>query len=267
MGALCGSASSFVNRGTGSLTGGYTSARAASLATALQGSNPLLADYLGTTTQFDPILPAQPLPVQPTGVAGELGSTSLALSSVESVGVGQVIGGASLAGGTYVTKVIAAGSTAVAGTIAAGLTALPTTNASGLSIGQIVTGTGIAADTVITAITGNNLTLSKPLAGVATGAVTGLAMLYRAADCIEQVEREKAVVSDLWEQQKEIALDYLTDCNKAADCIEAQAAEIERLRAVLRRTLTMAELYAEGTGTNFNEAMAEARAALQEKSK
>ena len=175
VGALFGSASSFVNLGTGSLTVGYTSARAASLTTALQGSNPLLADYLGTTTQFDPILPAQPLPVQPTGVAGELGSTSLALSSIESVGVGQVIGGASLDGGTYVTKVIAAGSTAVAGTIAAGLTALPTTDASGLSVGQIVIGTGIAADTVITGIAGNNLTLSKPLTGVATGAVTGLA--------------------------------------------------------------------------------------------
>jgi hypothetical protein len=55
------------------------------------------------------------------------------------------------------------------------------------------------------------------------------AMLYRAADCIEQLEREKAVVSDLWEQQKQIALDYLADCNKAADHIEAQAVEIERL--------------------------------------
>ncbi len=175
VGALFGSASSFVNLGTGSLTVGYTSARAASLTTALQGSNPLLADYLGTTTQFDPILPVQPLPVQPTGVAGELGSTSLALSSVADVGVGQIIGGPALDGGTYVTKVIAAGSTAVAGTIAAGLTALPTTDASGLAVGQIITGTGIAADTVITAITGNNLTLSKPLAGVATGAVTGLA--------------------------------------------------------------------------------------------
>ena len=50
------------------------------------------------------------------------------------------------------------------------------------------------------------------------------------ADRIEQLEREKAVVSDLWEQQKQIALDYLADCNKAADHIEAQAAEIERLR-------------------------------------
>jgi hypothetical protein len=50
-----------------------------------------------------------------------------------------------------------------------------------------------------------------------------------AADRIEQLEREKAVVSDLWEQQKQIALDYLADCNKAAHLIEAQAAEIERL--------------------------------------
>jgi hypothetical protein len=55
---------------------------------------------------------------------------------------------------------------------------------------------------------------------------------HEAADRIEQLEREKAVVSDLWEQQKEIALDYLTDCNKAAEHIEAQAAEIERLRSI-----------------------------------
>ncbi len=59
-------------------------------------------------------------------------------------------------------------------------------------------------------------------------------MLYRAADRIEQLEREKAAVSDLWEQQKEIALDYLTDCNKAADRIEAQSAEIERLRVEVK---------------------------------
>lgn len=57
---------------------------------------------------------------------------------------------------------------------------------------------------------------------------------HEAADRIEQLEREKAVVSDLWEQQKEIALDYLTDCNKAADRIEAQAAEIEWLRVEVK---------------------------------
>lgn len=42
-------------------------------------------------------------------------------------------------------------------------------------------------------------------------------------DRIEQLGREKAVVSDLWEQQKEIALDYLADCN-------ALSAENERLQ-------------------------------------
>jgi hypothetical protein len=57
------------------------------------------------------------------------------------------------------------------------------------------------------------------------------AMLYRAADRIEQLEREKAVVSDLWEQQKQIALDYLADCNKAADHIEAQCRAIEQHEA------------------------------------
>lgn len=46
---------------------------------------------------------------------------------------------------------------------------------------------------------------------------------HEAADRIEQLEREKAVVSDLWEQQKEIALDYLADCN-------ALSAENERLQ-------------------------------------
>jgi hypothetical protein len=60
--------------------------------------------------------------------------------------------------------------------------------------------------------------------------------LCRAANRIEQLEREKAVVSDLWEQQKQIALDYLADCNKAAEHIEAQAAEIERLRKEINRT-------------------------------
>lgn len=78
--------------------------------------------------------------------------------------------------------------------------------------------------------------------------------------------------------------------DEAADRIEAQAAEIERLkyngihschdkcerplcvlerenerlRDLLSRTIVMAETYAEGTGTQFNEAMAEARAALGE---
>ena len=62
---------------------------------------------------------------------------------------------------------------------------------------------------------------------------TGDELAEIAADRIEQLEREKAVVSDLWEQQKEIALGYLADCNKAADRIEALEAENERLRGAL----------------------------------
>jgi len=51
---------------------------------------------------------------------------------------------------------------------------------------------------------------------------------------IEQLEREKAVVYDLWEQQKEIALDYLTDCNKAADRIEALRLAVMHYDAALK---------------------------------
>lgn len=51
-----------------------------------------------------------------------------------------------------------------------------------------------------------------------------------------------------------------------ADLIKKLEAENERLRALLARTVNLAEVYAEGTGTNFKEAMAEARAALQEQS-
>ena len=51
---------------------------------------------------------------------------------------------------------------------------------------------------------------------------------------IEQLEREKAVVYDLWEQQKEIALDYLADCNKAADRIEALRLAVVHYDAALK---------------------------------
>ena len=60
-----------------------------------------------------------------------------------------------------------------------------------------------------------------------------LPVLGKCADRIEQLGREKAVVSDLWEQQKKIALDYLADCNKTADRIEALSAENERLRGIV----------------------------------
>ena len=58
--------------------------------------------------------------------------------------------------------------------------------------------------------------------------------LRDAADRIEQLEREKAVVSDLWEQQKEIALGYLTDCNKASERIEALRLAVVHYDAALK---------------------------------
>lgn len=62
-------------------------------------------------------------------------------------------------------------------------------------------------------------------------------------------------------------LGYYDGCTRQPTQSDALREENERLRSVLQRTLTMAEVYAEGTGTNFKEAMAEARAALQEQSK
>jgi hypothetical protein len=51
---------------------------------------------------------------------------------------------------------------------------------------------------------------------------------------------------------------------EAADRIEAQAAEIERLTDLLRRVVNLAEAYATGTGEAFNNTMTEARAALEQ---
>ena len=81
--------------------------------------------------------------------------------------------------------------------------------------------------------------------------------LRQAADRIEQLEREKAVVSDLWEQQKEIALGYLADCN-------ALGAEIERLREALAKIAALTRV--RETRSRQSEWTQElARAALGEK--
>ena len=53
-------------------------------------------------------------------------------------------------------------------------------------------------------------------------------------------------------------------CAEAADRIEALEARCERLEGVLRRTITLAENYASGTGTVFAKGMDDARAALEE---
>ena len=178
VGALFGSASAVLNLGSGSLTVGYTTARASSLTTELQGSNPLLADYLGTTAQFSPITAlGTPVTQTSTGVApAPIGTTSLALSSITNVAVGQAITGTGLAAGTFVSQVIAGGAATVTGTIASGALVLPTTNTAGLTIGQVVTGTGIPANTTITSITPNSsITLSQALNANASGTVTGAA--------------------------------------------------------------------------------------------
>ena len=178
VGALFGSASAVLNLGSGSLTVGYTTARASSLTTELQGSNPLLADYLGTTAQLSPItVLGTPVTQTSTGVApAPIGTTSLALSSITNVAVGQAITGTGLAAGTFVTQVIAGGAATVTGTIASGALVLPTTNTAGLTIGQVVTGTGIPANTTIASIAPNSsITLSQALNANASGTVTGAA--------------------------------------------------------------------------------------------
>ena len=48
---------------------------------------------------------------------------------------------------------------------------------------------------------------------------------------------------------------------------DALREENERLRILLRRTMNMAINYATGTGTAFDDVIAEANAALQEQSK
>lgn len=174
VGALFGSAGSVLNLGAGSLTVGSTAARAASLTTELQGSNPLLADYLGTTTHFNPVTAAG-TPVTVAATAGAAGSTSLALASVANVGRGQAVAGTGVAAGAYVSQVIAAGTaTGVSG--AAGQTVIATANTAGLAVGQVVSGTGIPAGSVVTGITANtSFTISNALLAGATGTVTGSA--------------------------------------------------------------------------------------------
>jgi len=71
-----------------------------------------------------------------------------------------------------------------------------------------------------------------------------------AANVIELLQRELKCANELWEQQKELALEYLADiekaneriaeikhdtvCHEAADVIEAQAKRIAELEAALK---------------------------------
>ena len=73
------------------------------------------------------------------------------------------------------------------------------------------------------------------------------------------LERIEGLLANAWDDDEHETL------VEARDRIQDLTAENERLRGLLSRTIVMAETYAEGTGTQFNEAMAEARAALEEK--
>ena len=70
---------------------------------------------------------------------------------------------------------------------------------------------------------------------------------------IAELEREKAVVSDLLEQQKELALEYLFDCNRSGE-------RIAELEAALRGIVEFGERH---SGHGFSCARL-ARAALGE---
>ena len=72
---------------------------------------------------------------------------------------------------------------------------------------------------------------------------------------------------DHWLNAADAALAAINEIPRQPTQSDALREENERLRALLARTVNLAEVYAEGTGTNFKEAMAEARAALQEQSK
>ena len=80
---------------------------------------------------------------------------------------------------------------------------------------------------------------------------------------VELHENGHTIGEDLAEKLAEIAVKTVRQPTQS----DALREENERLRALLARTVNLAEVYAEGTGTNFKEAMAEARAALQEQSK
>jgi autotransporter-associated beta strand protein len=104
VGSLFGSASSVVNLGSGNLNVGYTTARAATMATALAGTAPLLADYLGTTTLTSPILSAgTPTTLQAT--SGAAGQAVITVSSSAGLGVGQLVTGTGVPANTYVAAV------------------------------------------------------------------------------------------------------------------------------------------------------------------
>jgi len=184
-GGLFGSAASTLNIGASTVTIGYTPARSASMALDLAGSNPLLADYLGTTDQVNPVLNMASF----TATGGASGASTITTASTAGLVVGQVLTGTGIPVGTRITG-IGAGTVniskpltaAASGVIAAtptvtftptsglsGASQLTTTASAGLGVGQIIVGTGIADNSYLTAIVANT---SFSVAGGTTGTTT-----------------------------------------------------------------------------------------------
>ena len=170
-GGLFGSAASSLNIGAATVTVGYTPARAALMATELGGTNPLLADYLGTTDQVNPLLNIVTL--VPTGA---FTTTSLTTDSATGLQAGQILTGAGLQPGTLITGVVA-NTTFLATGGASGASTITTAATAGLFVGQTVAGTGIPAGATILAVTPTSITISAPLTATAAGTVTVGAMV------------------------------------------------------------------------------------------
>lgn len=170
-GGLFGSAASTLNIGAATVTFGYTSARAALMASELAGSNPLLADYLGTTDQVNPLLNIFKL--VPTGA---FTSTSLTTDSAAGLQAGQTLAGDGLQAGTLITGVVA-NTTFVATGGVTGSTTITTAATAGLFVGQTVNGTGIPAGATILVVTPTTINISAPLTTTAAGTVTVGAMV------------------------------------------------------------------------------------------
>ena len=170
-GGLFGSAASTLNIGAATVTVGYTPARAALMVSELAGTNPLLADYLGTTDQVNPLLNIFKL--VPTGA---FTSTSLTTDSAAGLQAGQTLAGDGLQAGTLITGVVA-NTTFVATGGATGSATITTAATAGLFVGQTVNGTGIPAGATILAVTPTTITISAPLTTTAAGTVTVGAMV------------------------------------------------------------------------------------------
>ena len=184
-GGLFGSAASTLNIGAATVTVGYTPARAALMTSELAGSNPLLADYLGTTDQLNPILNLASF----TATGGAIAASTITTASTTGLAVGQVLTGTGIQPGTLITG-IGAGTVniskpltaAATGVIAAtatvtftptsgvsGASQLTATASAGLGVGQIIVGTGIADGSYITAIVANtSFTINAGAAGTTT---------------------------------------------------------------------------------------------------